>query len=41
MVQRLIEVEKLLRANQENQEEILVHDISVSLGTRRGKNLGL
>ena len=41
MVQRLIEVEKLLRANQENQEEILVRDVSVSLGTRRGKNLCL
>ena len=41
MVQRLIEVENLLRASQENQEEILVHDISVSLGTRIGKNLCL
>ena len=28
------------RASQENQGQTLVRDISVSLGTRRGKNLG-
>ena len=38
--QRLIEVEKLLRSSQENQNETWVCDISISLGMRRCKNLG-
>ena len=40
VAERLVEVEKLLKASQENQDHTLVHDISVSLGTRRCKNLG-
>ena len=40
MAQRLIEVEKLLRGYQEKQDQTLVHDVSVSLGTGRCKNLG-
>ena len=40
MAQRLIEVEKLLRGYQESQDQTLVHDVSVSLGVRRCKNLG-
>ena len=40
MAQRLIEVEKLFRGYQENQAQTLVHGVSVSLGTSRGKDLG-
>ena len=41
MAQRLTEVAKLLRRYQENQAQTLVCDITVSLGTRRGRNLAL
>ena len=34
MAQRLIEVERLFRVYQENQDQTLVHDISVFLGMR-------